>query len=293
MSFLRGTNIKVKIHPNIKLWIDNNWVILISFLVLLLPFIALLLVLIFLKKNIFDNADFWYGYMAYFGSVVLAAVAMYQAQKSNKLSEKFDEMNALQNYSLARCTKGCTLQTAHNDDLKITLSGHHKKDSGAIILLEHLNKLPEDTFNEYLVELFFKDFSKAAIKSFEIITKQMACVQEPDANGLQWGDASDDPIPVGFSSASSNAKTYPIWVGDNTFKVLLKIYSPSSGILSRMIENSVPMCLMMQVKLHSVCGICTLMKYKYWFNKENDTFVVDNCESLLIKITQEEHDHAD
>lgn len=282
----------MKILPNIKFWLDKNWVFLISFVVLLLPFIAILFVFIFLKKNIFDNADFWYGYMAYFGSVVLAGVAMYQAQKSNKLSEKFDEMNSLQNYSLARCTKGCTLQTAHNDDLKITLSGHHKKDSGAIILLEHLNKLPEDTFNEYLVELYFKDFSKAAIKSFEIITKQMICVQEPSANGFQWGNASDTPIPVGFSSASSITKTYPIWVGDNTFKVLLKIYSPSYGRLSRMIENSVPMCLMMQVKLHSVCGISTLMKYKYWFSKENNAFVVDSCESLLIEITQEEPNPA-
>lgn len=283
----------MKICPNFKSWFDKNWVILISFVVLLLPFIALLFALLCLKRNIFDNPDFWYGYMAYFGSVVLAGVAMYQSQKSAKLSEKFDEINALQNYSLARCTKGCTLHAMHNDNSKITWSTHHKKDSDAIILLERLSKLSEDVLNEYLVELYFKDFSKAAIKSFEIITKQMVCVQEPDANGFQWSDSSDDPIPVGFLPASSNAKAYPVWIGDNTFKVLLKLYSPPSGILSQMIENSVPMCLMMQVKLHSVCGICTLMNYKYWFNKENDAFVVDSCESLLIEITQEEHDYAD
>lgn len=275
-----------KLRSNINLY-DRKWFLL-SILVLSLPFIALLFAFIVLKKNIFDNADFWYGYMAYFGSVALAIVAMYQAQKSNRLSEQFDEMNALQNYSLARSTKGCTLKTAHTENCIITVTAHHKKDSDSIILLEKTTIPSEDTNNNmYLLELCFKDFSKAAIKSFEIITDQMVCVQEPDDTGFQWRDGSDSPIPVGFNSLFFEKEAYPIWVGDNTFKVMLKIYSPSSGRLSHMIENAVPMCLIMTVKLHSVCGICTLMKYKYWFNKKNNTFNIENCESLLLEITQE------
>lgn len=271
----------------LKSYVPKNWVILMSFAVLLLPLFMILLVYILLRKNAFDNAEFWYGYMAYFGSVVLAAVAMHQAQKSNRLSQKIDEMNILQNYSLAKCTKRCAFQASYHDDCTITHSGQHERDSGAVILLERMKEIPEATFNEYLIELCFKDFSKAALKSLEIVTDQMVCVQKPDIDGICWDDDSDDVIPVGFSSTPFTQMAYPIWIDDNVFRVILKIYSPSNGFISNMLENSIPLCLIMRVKLHSVCGISTLMKYKYWFSKQHNVLSIDNCESILLEITQE------
>lgn len=86
---------------------NKHWVFIVSVAIIILPFVALLFALICLQKNIFDNADFWYGYMSYFGAVALAAVAMYQGQKTSELSKKLDRMNVLQNYSMARATKGC------------------------------------------------------------------------------------------------------------------------------------------------------------------------------------------
>lgn len=274
-------------RETLKSYAPKNWVVLMSFAVLLLPLFVILFVYIFLRKNVFDNAEFWYGYMAYFGSVVLAAVAMHQAQKSNRLSQKIDEMNILQNYSLAKCTKSCAFQASYHDDCTITHSGQHERDSDAVILLEHMKEIPQDTFNEYLIELCFKDFSRAALKSLEIDPDQMVCVQKPDVDGLTWDDNSDGAIPVGFSSTPFTKMAYPIWIDDNVFRVILKIYSPSNGLISHMLENSIPLCLIMRVKLHSVCGISTLMKYKYWFSKQNNVLSIDNCESILLEITQE------
>lgn len=271
-----------------KQWFNKNWVIIGAFFVLLIPFLALLTALLFFKINIFDNPDFWYGYMAYFGSVILASVAMHQTQKSNKLSEKFDKMNALQNYSFVKATNQCELAISHHDDLTVTLSAHHKKDSGAIILLERRDISSLEFFNEYLFELQFKDFSKAAIKSFEINEKQMVCVQEPAKAGMQWSSGGTDPIPIGFVKSSSITNAYPIWIGDDVFKINLKIYAVMGGVFANMIENSVPFCLMMQVKLHSVCGVQTLMKFKYWFIKDKEKIKIDSNESLLIDISQEE-----
>lgn len=46
--------------------------------VLFLPIIVIFVVYLTMRINIFDNPDFWYGYMAYFGTVALAAVALWQ-----------------------------------------------------------------------------------------------------------------------------------------------------------------------------------------------------------------------
>ena len=77
------------------------------------------------------------------------------------------------------------------------------------------------------------------------------------------------------------------------FKIQTKIYVISGGLLSNMLSNHVPLSLIMSVKLHSVCGISTLMKYKYWLSKESEEVHLDNCECCLLKIEQEEIKNAD
>ena len=45
-------------------------------------------VVILLGGTVFDNADFWYGYMAYFGTVALAAVSLWQNENANQANER-------------------------------------------------------------------------------------------------------------------------------------------------------------------------------------------------------------
>lgn len=63
-------------------------ILLISVTMIVMPIIAILIVLLTLKYNIFDNPDFWYGYMAYFGTIILAAVALWQNHQLGEINKK-------------------------------------------------------------------------------------------------------------------------------------------------------------------------------------------------------------
>ncbi len=60
--------------------------------ILSLPIIAIGIVYFLLSKNIFDNPDFWYGYMAYFGTACLAMVSLWQNENANKINNRLDKL---------------------------------------------------------------------------------------------------------------------------------------------------------------------------------------------------------
>lgn len=68
-------------------WIVKNWLPIVTITVLIVPFLAMFVVLILLKKNIFNNPEFWYGYMGYVGTVILSSLALWQNKRYKKLSE--------------------------------------------------------------------------------------------------------------------------------------------------------------------------------------------------------------
>ena len=68
---------------------SRSKVLLVGSVVLVLPFIGMLAAYIFWEKVIFDNPDFWYGYMAYFGTVSLAIVSWLQSIKTEEISKNF------------------------------------------------------------------------------------------------------------------------------------------------------------------------------------------------------------
>lgn len=70
----------------------KSFIVLLSLFFLILPFIAIETVFLILKINIFDNPDFWYGYMAYFGTVALAAVALVQNYNANVINDRLLNM---------------------------------------------------------------------------------------------------------------------------------------------------------------------------------------------------------
>ena len=66
-----------------------------------MPIIAIHVVFLTLKYYIFDNPDFWYGYMAYFGTIILAAVALWQnhifKEENDKSQERLEEISTQSN----------------------------------------------------------------------------------------------------------------------------------------------------------------------------------------------------
>ena len=59
-----------------------------SIVILLLPLIVIWFVYLMIDVCIFDNPDFWYGYMAYFGTVSLAIVALWQSENANRANKR-------------------------------------------------------------------------------------------------------------------------------------------------------------------------------------------------------------
>jgi|GEM_PF-4428174 len=57
-------------------------------IMLAIPIIAALIGEVFFKKHIINKPDFWYAYMAYFGTVCLAFVALYQSCKADEMNER-------------------------------------------------------------------------------------------------------------------------------------------------------------------------------------------------------------
>lgn len=82
------------------------FIILFSVILLVLPFAVIGTVYCIGGINIFDNPDFWYGYMAYFGTVVLAAVAVWQnriiKEENDAAQEKLEELTIQANEQSAK-----------------------------------------------------------------------------------------------------------------------------------------------------------------------------------------------
>ena len=70
----------------------KSTLILLSLLALFLPLIIIGVVYLMNGPFIFDNPDFWYGYMAYFGTVSLAAVALWQNENANLINKRLADM---------------------------------------------------------------------------------------------------------------------------------------------------------------------------------------------------------
>lgn len=61
--------------------------------ILCFPLVVIGVVYLSLSKNIFDNPDFWYGYMAYFGTTFLAIVSLWQNENANRINRNLSEKN--------------------------------------------------------------------------------------------------------------------------------------------------------------------------------------------------------
>lgn len=59
----------------------------------LLPIAGILIAGIVFKKSVYDNPDFWYGYMAYLGTVLLATVALYQNVIVHEMNERLTKQD--------------------------------------------------------------------------------------------------------------------------------------------------------------------------------------------------------
>lgn len=63
-------------------------IVFITGVILFFPLTVIMLVYFVKSVEIFDNPDFWYGYMAYFGTVLLAGVSFWQNENANQTNKR-------------------------------------------------------------------------------------------------------------------------------------------------------------------------------------------------------------
>lgn len=230
---------------------------------------------LFLKGWLIDNfttgeyLNFIASLFAGIGAIVLGIVTVKQTKYANKISNRLLDKELLDEYCFIQIEPKIDISIKHNKDRKITMSAHHKLDSGATIAIEKYN---EDikTLNEYYIKLYFKDSSKSIIKEIKI--NDLLCVQDPlKDGGLYWeGDDDDsDPIPCGIDISFTN-NVQLNWISDNEFYTHLKVYSPVNGLFSNMIENNARSCLMFNYTITSITNVQTKILFKIWFIKDKD-----------------------
>ena len=229
----------------------------------------------FLKGWLIDNfttgeyLNFIASLFAGIGAFVLGIVTIKQTKYANSISNRLLDKELLDEYCFIQLEPKIDLLIKHNNDSKITISAHHKLDSGATIAIEKYN---EDVkrLNEYYIKLYFKDSSKSVIKEIKI--SDLLCVQDPlKEGGLYWedNDSDDDPIPCGLDIyCIDNVQLN--WISDNEFYTHLKIYSPYNGLFSSMVENSAYSCLMFNYIITSINNVQTKILFKIWFIKDKD-----------------------
>ncbi len=127
-------------------------------IILLSPFIVIS-VLLFFKINVFDNPDFWYGYMTYFGTITLGAIALmqnnqafHQANQANEISKtmlSLEEKSSMPFLEFDR--EQSKIYKINNDNFKFKLK------------IENLTKYPIHN-----IAFYFKELDKTEVNNLYI-----------------------------------------------------------------------------------------------------------------------------
>jgi len=128
-----------------KMIFKNYWIQIVTFIVLLIPFIAIFIVLKILDRNIFNNPEFWYGYMAYVGTVSLASVALWQNDRANNINErllKIEEINSTPFLHIDSTNSDMQNFSEHEIDLLIAF----RNESNNVINIVNVSDINYDIF---------------------------------------------------------------------------------------------------------------------------------------------------
>lgn len=130
-------------------------IIIIFFIVEMLPLIVGFIGLKIFQKNIFNNCDFWFGYMAYFGTVLLGAISFVQnlnAQDANKrLTEENNNLQKIMAQSLMPTVRIENLETFPIKAASISKTRFPDEETFSIV------RIVEDALPEVIVNVDVKN----------------------------------------------------------------------------------------------------------------------------------------
>ena len=130
-------------------------IIFLAIAMLVLPIIAISIVWLLLKKNVFDNPEFWYGYMSYFGTIALAVVALWQNHifkiENDKSQIRLENISKKAN-EISVISKIIEHEEVRLQELKVSFDELFDICDPVYILSEIKDKSPEES-SEILIRL--------------------------------------------------------------------------------------------------------------------------------------------
>ena len=122
-------------------------IVLLTIAMIIMPIIVIVVVWHTLKYNIFDNPDFWYGYMSYFGTIILAAVALWQnhifKEENDRSQEKLEKISTQAN-EISVILKIIEHEESRLHQLNVAFGKFIDRCDPVYILLEIKNKSESD-----------------------------------------------------------------------------------------------------------------------------------------------------
>lgn len=136
--------------------------------VIVLPFFAGIIAKPLFGRKVLDKPEFWYGYMAYFGTVALAGVALYQNIKADEANKRLLVQQLRQKIGYLRLTWSTEKDWYKSDDVTLEKNGAseviwiHVKNVGEDIILQAqinsitINSVPTKAFDN-TISVIYKD----------------------------------------------------------------------------------------------------------------------------------------
>lgn len=206
--------------------------------ILLLPIVAIS-ILLFTKRNVFDNPDFWYGYMAYFGTVILGAIAVWQnisAQKTNERLTK--ENNNLQKIIVQKTLPIIKVESisSHSSTFVSTIANvpetkntfsisrtYKERQANSVVrqLLVNIDTAQNDRCFQKLVSLKIINISDAFVRHIAIDQIEISgyakefdsivCYNQVAGNGFSDLLAANDAVEIKVAFFTSDERKAAIW----------------------------------------------------------------------------------
>lgn len=233
--------------------------VIISTLIILAIPIAAIYVLFRFNINVYDNPDFWYSYMAYFGTVILGAIALVQninAQKANKkLSEDNIRIQNIMAQKLLPIVRVDTAKTYHSVSPQsrplsfpettrfISTRQDSTADQDKQIQKVYVNIDVEDGVPAYVkqVTLNLVNITDAIIRSI--------CVDDIVVTGIQ-----DCLHPVRCTNSLSGNGISALLSTNDSVEVKIILYTNNEELVSFWDDPAGGLCLLLYVTNNSING---------------------------------------
>ena len=144
------------------------WFIGILLLVVIIPFVGTVIAQYCYQKNVLDNAEFWYSYMTYFGTVLLATIALFQSMYADEVNKQLMKRQLRQKIGYFELQQAEKIERRISPDQIITiLNGYTDLTCGKVM------DMAECEWKERVLGVYLKNVGEDIILNLKILSSRI------------------------------------------------------------------------------------------------------------------------